>query len=552
MVVFPVFGQFANLALTDDGGEIYFSTRLRLRESQDLSWPKVYRLDGAGFHLAGQGTEYPGTKVETGGWMVESASVSGDGSVVAVNSRFECRFGSPCVGIAQEFTEIRTRLGVRHLVGLAEVSRGGRYVAIRRETGFGIFPPPELERERGVNVLDLATGMRSPAGALPARTGRWISSDGTVLVAGWALVGPDGTRVSLGAPPVTEVYRAVLAPDASFVVYQVGAETSELRIRERGGTDRLLAAEGAWPSVGVDGRVLYLAPAAGNLQMFVDGRQVSSEVDGVVEAALSGMTGVAAGVTGSGQLITLDVRNGFRTEYVGRSPKLAAFPRTVLGESTPEYPAEAPGSVYSLTGEHLVASGADVLVNGRAATVLSAGAEAITYQVDWDTPLSETGGEVVLRSGDSVFEAVVTPRRVAAVAPAFLALGSEPFGPNPSFDRMLFAVHGDWRGLVRDGDPARYGEYVHLYATGLGPVTPRVATGAVSPDVPLARASIACQWNLNGGPRPAEVLFAGLAPGLIGYYQLTVRVPAEGPEMKDIWGLVCGEVAGVGIDVSGE
>jgi len=547
MGVFPLFAQFENLSTTDDGSVIYFSTRLRPPGSRDSSWPKVYRLDGSGFQLAAQAREATGGSLETGGWMVERASVSGDGSVVAFQSRITCRFGSPCVGIPQEFSEIRTRLGSQRLLGFAEISRNGRYAAVLRLTGFGIFPTPEVESQRGLNRLDLQSGERVRIGAEPAQTGKWIGSDGTILIDGWQLVTPGGGAIPMGSRPA-EVYRAELSADTALVVYQLKREPSALWIRDRTGADVLLAEVGTSPSISADSqRILYLAPVEGKLQAFVwhrggAVRQLTTEPAGVAEATLSGTTGLAAMVTGAGELITVDVRNGYRAEYIGRSPKPPPYPLTPFSEPLPEYPGLGIGSTYSIEGELLASEaavfepalplgggGVRVFVNGTEAAIYSVAPERVTYQVSWDTRESEStaDSEVVLQRGDRAFEMVLALRRVAKSVPFFIPLATEPNPTNPSTAPPLpvYAIHGDWRGLVRPADPAVEGELVHLYATGLGPVTPAVPTGAASPTLPPAALadSMRCGW-MGDGDIQAEVLFAGLAPGLIGLYQVTVRV----------------------------
>ena len=96
---------------------------------------------------------------------------------------------------------------------------------------------------------------------------------------------------------------------------------------------------------------------------------------------------------------------------------------------------------------------------------------------------------------------------------------------------MAAAVHGDWSGLITESIPARRGEIVHLYATGLGPVQASVHTGEPSPAEPLPRLTqrLACSYyntesTLAQLPEP---LYAGLAPGLIGVYQVSLRIPPD-------------------------
>jgi len=85
------------------------------------------------------------------------------------------------------------------------------------------------------------------------------------------------------------------------------------------------------------------------------------------------------------------------------------------------------------------------------------------------------------------------------------------------------AQHGADYSLVSAARPARRGEVILLYATGLGAVQPPVANGAPAPATPLST-TVATPMVLVGGGS-AEVLFSGLAPGYAGLYQLNVRIP---------------------------
>jgi uncharacterized protein (TIGR03437 family) len=70
--------------------------------------------------------------------------------------------------------------------------------------------------------------------------------------------------------------------------------------------------------------------------------------------------------------------------------------------------------------------------------------------------------------------------------------------------------------------PAEPGEIVVLFATGAGETSPAAESGkpAEAP-YPAPLASVA----LTVGGRSAELLFAGLAPGLVGLLQVNARVP---------------------------
>jgi uncharacterized protein (TIGR03437 family) len=73
-------------------------------------------------------------------------------------------------------------------------------------------------------------------------------------------------------------------------------------------------------------------------------------------------------------------------------------------------------------------------------------------------------------------------------------------------------------------NPARLGSVVAMWATGTGSVYPAPTDGEVTT---AAREYHCCQVAVFGG-RPADVLYAGAAPGIVaGVTQVNFRVPAD-------------------------
>jgi uncharacterized protein (TIGR03437 family) len=100
------------------------------------------------------------------------------------------------------------------------------------------------------------------------------------------------------------------------------------------------------------------------------------------------------------------------------------------------------------------------------------------------------------------------------------------------------AVHAATGAVVTSSDPAQAGEYISLFLTGLGVVTPSITDGALGPTSPLSYSDLYNAGNLgvyfnDYGPNgsvgnPGNIEYAGLAPGLAGLYQINVQVPSSG------------------------
>ena len=73
----------------------------------------------------------------------------------------------------------------------------------------------------------------------------------------------------------------------------------------------------------------------------------------------------------------------------------------------------------------------------------------------------------------------------------------------------------------------RRGAPIQLYLNGLGAVDNRPASGEVAPSQPLATSRVLPVVTVGG--RPAQVIFSGLAPGIVGLYQVNVVVPNDSP-----------------------
>ena len=94
----------------------------------------------------------------------------------------------------------------------------------------------------------------------------------------------------------------------------------------------------------------------------------------------------------------------------------------------------------------------------------------------------------------------------------------------------LFTLAGGTAAVLNHDNiigPLRRGGFGITFGTGLGRVSPDVQTGAVGPASPLSEATEPVAVFLNGVA--CRTLFAGLAPGFAGLYQVNFEIPADLP-----------------------
>jgi uncharacterized protein (TIGR03437 family) len=168
----------------------------------------------------------------------------------------------------------------------------------------------------------------------------------------------------------------------------------------------------------------------------------------------------------------------------------------------------------------------DLAVNleGVPVPLVAANAGELDVQIPWQVlPSSEFPAfPMTLHSSSSPFESVVQ-LDLETAAPAFERTGVPMDG-----QREIIVAHQDFHGVVTRADPAAPGEIVHAYMTGLGEVQPTPPTG--SAPTALSNVSIRPLCWVQPPARPQEtagVTFAGLAPGMIGMYQVDIAIPAD-------------------------
>lgn len=141
------------------------------------------------------------------------------------------------------------------------------------------------------------------------------------------------------------------------------------------------------------------------------------------------------------------------------------------------------------------------------------GQQQASFQVPCDVTLSESVPVTVTVSGVS---------KTVNVAVRAASPGIFQFTDSDGLQHAVL-IHPDG-SFVTISNPAHAGETLRMYATGMGPVTPPLATNAVpvAGTDSVAAANVVVALNNSG----ARVVSARRAPGLVGVDEVTFQIPS--------------------------
>lgn len=170
-----------------------------------------------------------------------------------------------------------------------------------------------------------------------------------------------------------------------------------------------------------------------------------------------------------------------------------------------------PGDLTGWQGAKAPSSlnGTDVMVGGKSAALLAVSGGEVDVQIPADVA---TGAQqlMVTHAGQTSAPFSI---RVAATSPSVFTNGTA----------ALVYRSADGSFITND-NPAKSGDTLWLFSTGLGPTTPALGTGEVA-----GQTNRTATVSLTIGGRAAEVVSSQAWPGTIGVYQTVFRVPANVP-----------------------
>jgi uncharacterized protein (TIGR03437 family) len=190
----------------------------------------------------------------------------------------------------------------------------------------------------------------------------------------------------------------------------------------------------------------------------------------------------------------------------------------------------SPGSLITISGSglanateaHLVPplpsslGETQILLGGKPLPLLYASDGQINAQIPPDLPVNTEHQIMVLRGDNPAIPSVPDLIAVAAASPAVFTRDQNGRGQG--------AILNARTGNLADTDsPARIGDVVSIYCTGLGVVSPTIPAGQAAGSSPLSRTVNPVTVTIGGVA--ALVDFAGLAPGFAGLYQVNAFVP---------------------------
>ncbi len=526
--------QILSLATNGDGSQVWFHTAQPRKGTGEPVQGRIFRLGPEGLALVAsldrQNPELPTLPVSaplppdtyfTNHFDLYAPQVSANGAVMAFHGRSICyRCTQAGASATRKYILERSGQTLYSAAGEADLSRNGRYLATYH------YRPGWVD----VRIMDLDNGAQSVPGVQtqnwPARAGRVVSDTGVTVIVdsfrgGLHLLSNESRNFILGldsqAYPLREAVIDAAGESVAYLTDNAAGHPSIRLYHVKQNRHSL------WATCASACRSLHISSDGQRATVLQDNQifltssentmhQLTREPFGVLRYTVSDDGRVVWYVNGTGELIRFVIATGQTQVRLPRTPGLS-----------PELEPLTSGSLHWIRGEGFTMqpsiatalplptqlAGVRVTVDNIASPIHSISPTSIAVQVPWETRARSQAEVVVHTESPSSFSpALASSRHIELVAPRFLEL-------QPG----VFAAHESWERLVTTDHPATQGELIHLYGTGFGPVSHTAATGAAATGPAPVSSSVACSVPL---------VYAGLAPGLVGVYQISVRLPTAG------------------------
>ena len=202
--------------------------------------------------------------------------------------------------------------------------------------------------------------------------------------------------------------------------------------------------------------------------------------------------------------------------------------------------AVAPGTIVSVYGSSMaqglnIASQTPLATTLGGATLIVGGIEQPLFftssgQINAQIPFElapNSRPQIILRNQTGAATAISVPETItiAENRPGIFTMNQQGTGQGAiliSNTAFVAAPAGSIPGRLTL--PARRGEYISIYSTGLGAIQPAVLSGAKTPDDVLSWTVQPVEVKIGGVTVTPS--FAGLAPGFVGLYQVNAEIPA--------------------------
>ncbi|MEO8127308.1 MAG: hypothetical protein ABI822_09465, partial [Bryobacteraceae bacterium] len=345
-------------------------------------------------------------------------------------------------------------------------------------------------------VTDLSSGISGLVAGAFNGSPRRVTNEGTILTPKpSAVILTERSGLTRVLPSKWAVDDAIIDPAGTMVDYSTRlgptspARLSAINVLSGSETELTTGFSMGSPQITSGGTTIFFTDTNQLFSIGIGGanrRQVTSGSEPIVSVVVSGDGRVAYAVTAASRLLRIDTATGTSTELISPTPLITATYRVY----PPETSIAAVGSLIDLYG-----SGLDGAVQftlcGRSVLLQPDSLKRFTrFQVPWDLPEGACQG--IISSGS-------------------------PFEHGINLDVRLYDPR------FAPGGVAATNGVIVAYMTGLGPVD--------------GSGNIASGFQCRLDSTPAEVLYAGLAPGFTGFYQVNIRVPASPPLQAS---LTCG------------